>query len=199
MYRGKSSSLRERRRRQTALDIQLATLDLITSHGLADVTTEMIAQRAGISARTFFNYYANKESAAVGNPPEFSPEAVNRFLAETGPLSAGIVGLLRDQVIMLAEQRDAIDRLFSVLRANPQLLILLDENLHRLWGSLANLLQQRLGPGREGEAALLADLLLAAVRNTMRMWVRDDIREIDKVVETVITRLRHVGKLLADL
>ncbi|MCP3877409.1 MAG: TetR/AcrR family transcriptional regulator, partial [Sulfitobacter sp.] len=49
--------------------IQLATLDLAVKKGLENVTTEEIAATTGISTRTFFNYYTNKETAAVGAPP----------------------------------------------------------------------------------------------------------------------------------
>lgn len=79
-------SLRERRRQQTARDIQLATLDLAVKKGLENVTTEEIAATTGISTRTFFNYYTNKETAAVGAPPPFPRLQKKRYAAETDRL-----------------------------------------------------------------------------------------------------------------
>ncbi len=76
-------SLRERRRQQTARDIQLATLDLAVKKGLENVTTEEIAATTGISTRTFFNYYTNKETAAVGARPPFRRLRKKRYAAET--------------------------------------------------------------------------------------------------------------------
>ena len=80
-------SLRERRRQQTARDIQLATLDLAVKKGLENVTTEEIAATTGISTRTFFNYYTNKETAAVGAPPPFSEAAKEALRSGNGPLA----------------------------------------------------------------------------------------------------------------
>ena len=60
------STLRDRRRVQTSREIQRAALSLALRHGYDAVTTEMIAAEAGISQRTFFNYYLNKDAAIVG-------------------------------------------------------------------------------------------------------------------------------------
>ena len=47
--------LRERRRQETALLIQRATLELAMENGLDAVTTDAIAAASGVSTRTFFN------------------------------------------------------------------------------------------------------------------------------------------------
>ena len=78
--------LRERRKIQTALDIQRATLALAQEVGFDHVTTEAIAERAGISPRTFFNYYTNKEAAAVGIKPHFPEDALNLIANGTGAM-----------------------------------------------------------------------------------------------------------------
>lgn len=58
--------LRERKKRQTREDLHRAALDLVEQRGFSAVTTEEIAARAGVSARTFFNYYASKDGAVLG-------------------------------------------------------------------------------------------------------------------------------------
>ncbi|MGO9925535.1 MAG: TetR family transcriptional regulator, partial [Mycobacterium sp.] len=55
--------LRERRRRQTSADIRDAAVRLARERGFDRVTIEDIGVAAGISPRTFFNYFPNKESA----------------------------------------------------------------------------------------------------------------------------------------
>ena len=59
-------TLRERNRRKAWLAIHAAASELALKHGLADTTVEMIADHAGVSRRTFFNYFASKEDAVLG-------------------------------------------------------------------------------------------------------------------------------------
>ncbi|MBW0115847.1 TetR/AcrR family transcriptional regulator [Pseudonocardia abyssalis] len=56
---------RERRKQATRRALRSAVLELGLTHGLAEVTVEEIAARAGVSPRTFFNYFATKEDAAL--------------------------------------------------------------------------------------------------------------------------------------
>lgn len=58
--------LRERKKLQTRLALHRAALGLVDEHGFDAVTTDQIAARAGVSPRTFFNYFPTKESAVLG-------------------------------------------------------------------------------------------------------------------------------------
>ena len=62
---GPTMGLRERRRLETRLDIARATTSLVALNGMDGTTVEMIAERAGISPRTFFNYFASKAEAVL--------------------------------------------------------------------------------------------------------------------------------------
>lgn len=53
-----------RRRLETTSQIHRAALDLFETQGLRETTVQQIAQRAGISSRTFFRYFPVKEGAA---------------------------------------------------------------------------------------------------------------------------------------
>ena len=57
--------IRERHRAQMLNEIQAATLDLIEAKGLGATTVGHIAERVGISERTFFRYYQSKEHALM--------------------------------------------------------------------------------------------------------------------------------------
>jgi AcrR family transcriptional regulator len=61
--------LRERKKRETRLAIHRAALDLVEESGFDAVTTDQIAARAGVSPRTFFNYFPTKEGAVLGATP----------------------------------------------------------------------------------------------------------------------------------
>ncbi|WP_237565266.1 TetR/AcrR family transcriptional regulator [Ornithinimicrobium cavernae] len=73
-----SVSLRERKRTDTFRSIHDAAADLVLDHGLARVTVDEIAERAGVSQRTFFNYFPTKEDAVLG---VHAPERTERALA----------------------------------------------------------------------------------------------------------------------
>lgn len=73
--------LRERQRTETLLRLHDAALDLAAEHGLTETTVSDIADRAGVSRRTFFNYFASKEDAILGfGEPSLDPDAVNDLL-----------------------------------------------------------------------------------------------------------------------
>lgn len=76
--------LRERKRVATRLAIQMAAIELVLEQGLG-VTVEEISHRAGISPRTFFNYFPVKEDALLGGvPPVPAGDVRDRFVA-AGP------------------------------------------------------------------------------------------------------------------
>ncbi|MBM7367001.1 TetR/AcrR family transcriptional regulator [Gordonia hydrophobica] len=79
--------LRERQRLQTLRTLRAAAVDLVREQGLTETTIAEIADRAGVSRRTFFNYYACKEDAVLGaGAPTVPAGPLDEFLqTPTGP------------------------------------------------------------------------------------------------------------------
>lgn len=78
--------VRDRKRAQTHRRIHEAAVELTLRDGLAAATVSEIAERAGISRRTFFNYYASKEDAVLGvQEPQIPPKALEAFLHPAPP------------------------------------------------------------------------------------------------------------------
>src|SRR3954454_18326665 len=57
--------LRERKKAATRQSLHDAAVRLATEHGLDRITVEAIADEAGVSRRTFSNYFGSKEEALM--------------------------------------------------------------------------------------------------------------------------------------
>lgn len=72
-------SARQKRRERTYAAIHEAALHLVMEKSLKGTTTEEIAERAGVSPRTLFNYFAGKEDAVLGlRTPVLTDEILQR-------------------------------------------------------------------------------------------------------------------------
>ncbi|MDU0367235.1 helix-turn-helix domain-containing protein [Microbacterium sp. KSW4-17] len=100
--------LRDRRRRETAVEICAAALDLFEQKGVQGTTVDEIAARAGVSARTFFRLAGTKEDAVFIDDGRFADA-----LAGVGDAGDGIRALL-------SALRDVFARELQLLDADAQ-------------------------------------------------------------------------------
>ncbi|WP_052060846.1 TetR/AcrR family transcriptional regulator [Rhodococcoides fascians] len=84
--------LRERRRRDTRLEITRAALELFEKQGCAATTVDEIARRAGVSPSTFFRSFASKEESVLGIDPDFEVD-FDQWLAATAPEHISLPGI----------------------------------------------------------------------------------------------------------
>jgi AcrR family transcriptional regulator len=89
-----SPNVRERKKAETWTTLHEAAAALAQQQGLEHATVEAIAQSAGVSARTFFNYFPSKEDAVLGlREPALDPEHTPQ-LATAGDLLDQVSRLL---------------------------------------------------------------------------------------------------------
>ncbi len=115
-------TLRERNRREAWLAIHTAAAELALEHGPALTTIEMIAGQAGVSRRTFFNYFATKEDAILGvRELEIPAEALAGFREQDGPLLERTVELMAAAVRSATPDQATLDRRAGLIEAMPEL------------------------------------------------------------------------------
>jgi AcrR family transcriptional regulator len=73
------TNTRRQHKQATALALRAAAVRLMTDRGYDGTSTDDIAREAGVSPRTFFNYFPTKESV-VPLPPDLLHEVVERAL-----------------------------------------------------------------------------------------------------------------------
>jgi AcrR family transcriptional regulator len=163
-----SFGLRERKKRETRRAINLAALELVEERGFATVTTEEIATRAGVSARTFFNYFPSKEAAVIGTTAE-ELEAYAAQLEEAVDGETPLESLRRILAGMLAPasiDRELRAKRRRILLGEPSLAPALVGNNIRIENALTAALERRLGlaPGASLEPRVTVAVAIAAVR-----------------------------------
>jgi AcrR family transcriptional regulator len=123
--------LRERKRAATRLAIAEAARLLTARHGFNGFTVEEVCERAGISRRTFFNYFPTKEDAILGHPGDHIPEELARAFVSgasggTGGVSANLwedfVELAAGMMDRMAMTRSEVVALKQAIMAEPRLL-----------------------------------------------------------------------------
>ena len=119
----KEQSLRERRREQTWTAIHEAALKRVREHGMRGTTVEEIAQEAGVSPRTFFNYFPSKAAVVTGRVSEF-PEAEQLVAMMEAHSEMCYLDVLVNMIsadYTVREGDEMADLRFKMLRKMPQL------------------------------------------------------------------------------
>ena len=169
--------LREAKRRQTRLDLITAALRLVDERGADRVTVDEIAAAAGVSQRTFFNYFATKEDALVGDPLEGCTDL--RAHLSAAPADRPLLDALFDALVP-AFQQIQDDREHWLLRMrvignNPQLLPLLIAAASTAEQELAEAVAARAGlPAGDPFPPLAAAVTNAAVRVAVIRWAASE-------------------------
>jgi AcrR family transcriptional regulator len=169
--------LRERRRRQTSADIRGAAVRLVRERGFDKVTIDEICADAGISVRTFFNYFPNKESAIAYGPSDIPEELVDEFVA-SGPAGYSVV---LDELITLAAHhlrdmppdREQAETMLELAKTTPAMLAAFLADLERFQNHLIDIVARRQGMKPDEEIpAVISALALTAVRSGIERWTQ---------------------------
>lgn len=166
------SSLRERRRQKTEQAIRHAAIDLAYEHGLDNVTTEMITKAAGISLRTFFNYFPYKEAAFLPPPINFRKPVVDRFINGKGYLLDDVVALFEAHNTEIVFDRDTFKKNHEISLNNPKLMALKLSAFEGFDKEIGSLLAARLGVEKDSlDICHKSALIMTSVRIGLEAWI----------------------------
>lgn len=187
-----------KRRQETALRIQAAAIRLALQEGMANLTTEAIAREAGVSPRTFFNYFPYKEAAIAGPPKDYPREALDAFVAGTGALSDDLAILIRAHLTRFVDQRDQIAASVELGKTDAKLAAIQQTALMERHSVMEQMLQRRLGDQDGRLAAILAAAIVSATRHAALDWAAGGTEDLVGRALENINLIVAAGKLLAD-
>lgn len=171
--------------------LRRAALELYLEHGYENVTVTQIAERAGLTRRSYFRYFPDKREVLFAGShllPAALTEAVLATAPDTSPLTAVLQALsqvgtrITDQAEGAAERR-------SVIEASPELQERERTKTAAVTEAIRTALLQRHVPPET--AALVAQLATVTFQNAFRRWIDAGGRaDFTDCLDTVAEELR---------
>lgn len=170
-----------------------AAMDLFAERGFDDTTTGDIAQRAGVTERTFFRHFADKREALFDGSKTMDKIVAEAILAappSTAPLDAAITGVIAGGELLTGRRDHAVHR-SRIIDSHPSL-------RERELLKLAGLTEAAVAALRERGVAEPVAVLAAHTAVTMfqlafTRWVaEDDPPDLGTCVTAAVARLREL-------
>ncbi|MFB4305426.1 TetR/AcrR family transcriptional regulator [Actinomadura sp. GTD37] len=189
--RSGKGGLRERKKEATRRALHEATMRLSVEHGLDEVTVEAIADAAGVSRRTFSNYFGGKEDALLYGGEQRMRSLLEMF--EARPPDESSWTALRAAFDAVHEQFGPLDPQWAVqvrlARKHPSVLARQLAHYAEFERTLADLIAARDGlpPLR---ARVMAGAFITALRIATVTWIDERrARTMPEVVDETLTEI----------
>ncbi|MBP2335653.1 TetR/AcrR family transcriptional regulator [Saccharothrix coeruleofusca] len=176
------TGLREQKKQATRQALREAALRLAMERGPDNVRVDDIAEAAGVSPRTYNNYFSSREQAIVAAVTAERQSRVGAAVAAHPahvPLAEAVVEAVVEQYTDQGERaRDAL----LLITTQPALREAFVDTAAAIEDPLATAIAQRLGDPDPHTARVLAAGVAAAVRVALQLWVRPTAAEGGLVV-----------------
>ncbi|MFB9519279.1 TetR/AcrR family transcriptional regulator [Streptomyces cremeus] len=189
--------LRERKKQATRAALAEAAVRLAAEHGAENVTVEAISSAAGVSARTFFNYFDSHDDAFLMVDPAVG-ERVRRAVREA-PAALPVLDVLREafaaELADVEERHEIWSLRAKVFQRSPYLLVrglgahMAEEQ------ELAAAVAERLGGGPDEPVGLYPRLVAAVATTAIRASIEDWVQRTPDVAFIDVFRdaFEHLG------
>jgi AcrR family transcriptional regulator len=173
--------------------LEQAALTLYGEHGFEKTTVAEIAERAGLTERTFFRYFADKREVlfwGAGALQELLVSAVANAPLSAAPIDA-VATALESAGALFQERRESARQRQTVIAANSELRERELIKLASLASAIAEALRQR---GVRGPAATLAaEAGIAVFKVAFERWVDEsNQRDLPKLIRASLEDLKDV-------
>ena len=176
--------------------LQLAALELCSERGYDQTTVAEIANRAGLTERTFFRYFADKREVLFYGSGMLQERLVEGIAAapEGMPPLDVVAASLEAAAEPIEEIRDFSRQRQAIVAANPELR---ERELIKLAGLAAALTDALRGRGvAEPAASLAAEAGIAVFRIAFQCWVGqagDSVETLAQLIRQSMTELKTVA------
>ena len=170
----RAPSLRDKHKNQTARALRDAALKLFATQGYDATTTEEIADKAGVSARTFFRYFPTKESLLFFGEHDWIQsyaEELPRQPKSSSDLEA-LCATISSNAHRLERRRQSMLLFVRSVASSPTLRGLEYDHQQESIRALAQAIATRRGKRSPDEACtLLAAVALLAYLRSLEIWL----------------------------
>jgi AcrR family transcriptional regulator len=171
-----------------------AALELYGERGFDSTTVADIAERAGVTERTFFRYFVDKREVLFDGASRLQDLVVEAIAA--APAGAAPIDVVADAFAgaadLLEERRDFARRRAAVIAATPSLQERELLKLAGLGAAAADALRRRGVP--DAVAGLAADTGVAVFRAGFERWVADrSAGTLDRCIRAAVDELKALA------
>ena len=166
---------------------------LYQERGYDRTTAAEIAERAGVTGRTFFRHFADKREVLFGGEAEFADALTSAVLtapARLGPWET-LLHAFRSLEPVFVENRSFSAPRQRVIAANPALQERAQSKSRANTAAVASALNQRGVPERL--AGLAAQLGTAALNYAVMSWLESDSDDLDRYVVQAFEEVRALS------
>jgi AcrR family transcriptional regulator len=182
----------------TAHRITVCAQRLADERGFDGFTMDDLAEAAGVSRRTLFNYYPGKVDAALGHAPDVDEDVVQVFRdrGPTGDLVEDIGFLIAHVLEVKGFDRAEAEVARRVVRASPRLHAAAHQRFEAVTAEFTSLLQEREGPGFTAERGRILLTTLIALHDLVLDQVLADLTGRLAMDEAYVAALRTLRDVL---
>jgi AcrR family transcriptional regulator len=175
--------------------LQEAALGLYAERGFDQTTAAQIAERAGVTERTFFRHFADKREVLFGGSAILKERilaGVAGAPAADSPLDAVSRGLNAAAAMLGESRRDLSRQRLAVIAANPELRERELAKLDDYAAAVAAALRER--GVREPQATLAAETGMTVLRVALTRWANeDDERDLTDIMRDSVSEIRAMA------